>query len=117
MKRLNPAKLLSGLVYGAGVLTVLCLLVLWAAQSQFVPFPDAMLPSTLSELAFGWLALGTLPMLLACFALYRCWGLADSQHPRRSLCLVLLPGLLCALCLLVILSTWMAGSLVYTFLA
>lgn len=111
MKHLNAAKLLSGLVYGAGALIVLCLLVLWAAQIQFVPFPEAMLPSTLSELAFGWLALGTLPMMLACAALYRCWGLADRAHPKRSLCLVLLPGLLCALCLLFILGTWTVGSL------
>lgn len=114
MKRLSIAKLLSGTVYGVGVLVVVCLLVLCASQNHFVPAPNAMLPMTLSEAAFGWLALGTGPMLLSCLAVYRCWNIAESAHPKRNFCLVFLPSFLCAACLLFILGLFTVGNLFHS---
>ena len=85
----------SRAVYALGALTVLVLAALALLRVPFVPFPEAMLPATLGELAVQWLALGTLPMAAAAWLLRR-YGAPRLHHPA----LVWLPVLPCALCAL-----------------
>lgn len=88
-------KTFSRALYALGALTVLALSATALLQVSWVPFPQAMLPATLGELAVAWLAAGTLPMALAAWLLRR-YG----QVPMRRPTLVWLPVLPCAACAL-----------------
>ncbi len=84
-------------LYALGTLAAAVLTVLALLRAPWVPFPDAMLPMTLGELAAAWLAAGTLPMALAVRLLRRHGGLR-----LRRPALLWLPVLPCALCALYI---------------
>ena len=86
-------------IYMAGALAVAVLLLLAAAGPGYVPFPDAMLPMDLRELASAWLAIGFLPMLLASMQFYK---MAQQKA-------VFLPVGVCLLALLVWIGAWTAG--------
>lgn len=86
-------------LYVAGALVVTVLLLLTIAGPKYVPFPDAMLPMDLRELAFAWLAIGFLPMLLASVQFYKA--------VRRKA--VFLPAAICLLALLVWIGVWTVG--------
>lgn len=62
----KAAGIISNTIYGIGAAIVLSLGLLTLFGSTQVIYPDAMLPSTLREQGFMGLALGTIPMLLAC---------------------------------------------------
>lgn len=103
----NAAKLFSSVLYAAGALLALALLLIAVLRVPYVPFPDAMLPATLGELAIDWLALGALPMIIA-----TAW--LESAHPAletapRRKWLLRLPAMLCAGAVLLIVSVWTAG--------
>lgn len=86
-------------LYIVGVLIVAVLLLLAIAGPRYVPFPDAMLPADLRELAFAWLAIGFLPMLLASMRFHK--------MTRRKL--VFFPAAICLLALLVWIGAWTVG--------
>lgn len=56
---------MSDAIYFLGAAFVAVLTPLYFAQVSIIPFPDAMLPLELWELAQLWLALGFLPMSIA----------------------------------------------------
>lgn len=86
-------------VYAAGVLTVVVLLLLTVLGPNFVLFPDAMLPMDLRELALAWLAIGFLPMLLASMQFHKL--------VRRKV--VFLPAVMCLAALLFWVGIWTMG--------
>lgn len=88
-------KTLSRALYALGALAVLALTAAALLRVPWVPFPNAMLPATLGELAAVWLAAGTLPMVLAVWLLRR-----NGQVKMRRPALVWLPVLPCAACAL-----------------
>ena len=88
-------KTLSRALYALGTLAVLALTAAAVLRVDWVPFPDAMLPAALGELAVPWLALGTLPTALAAWLLRR-YGRVDPRRQR----FIWLPVLPCALCAL-----------------
>ena len=88
-------KPLSRALYALGTLAVLVLSTAVLLQISWVPFPNAMLPATLGELAVGWLAAGTLAMAAAAWLLRR-YGQVSIRRPA----LVWLPVLPCAACAL-----------------
>ena len=92
--RVFPVRFFARALYAAGTLVVLVLAVVAALRVPAVPFPAAMLPMTLGELATVWLALGTLPMAAAAWLLRR-YG----EVRGRYACLVWLPAVTCAACL------------------
>lgn len=88
-------KTLSRALYALGTLAVLALTAAALLRVAWVPFPGAMLPAALGELAVQWLALGTLPMAFAAWLLRR-YGRVDLRRQG----LIWLPVLPCALCAL-----------------
>ena len=98
------AKIIANTVYLLGTLVFAILICLFIFGADYVPFPDAMLPSSMREIAFIWLAIGTTPMLLSCIAVYRFNNIKESEHTKRILILIFLPAFLCGICLLVVLA-------------
>ena len=86
-------------LYISGVLAVAVLLLLTIAGPRYIPFPDAMLPMDLRELALAWLAIGFLPMLLA----------STRFHKMTRRKLVFLTAAVCLLALLVWIGAWTIG--------
>lgn len=58
-------------VYLTGTVTVAVLVVVFLVKPRVVPFPEAMLPVELGELASIWLAAGFFPMAVAAAVFYR----------------------------------------------
>ncbi len=93
-------KIISDAIYSVGVIIVLCLIALALFGSNEYRDPTAMIPFTWKELAIIWLAFGTIPMLLACMAIYRFNAIKNSTHKKRNFILIFLPGFICAACAL-----------------
>ena len=81
-------------LYALGALAVLVLCVLLFSHCDFVPWPEAMLPLALWELALNWLALGALPLWPLCVCTARLWGWRGF---RRFL--AYLPAIVCSVML------------------
>lgn len=81
-------KFLIAAVYGVGVAFVMILSACVIVRADFVPFPNAMLPLKLYELAEIWLAIGFLPM----FAATILFGRSRENFSR----VIYLPAIICA---------------------
>lgn len=79
-------------VYAVGTLMTAVLLCMFLSPSDFVPYPDAMLPAPLWQLATEWLAVGTLPMAAAS----RLFDRAFAAQRRRIRLLIYAPAIICA---------------------
>lgn len=88
-------KLLVNIVYavGAAITAVLCVIVV--LRVDIVLNPDAMLPMQLWESAAAWLAVGFIPMLLACVGVYKVNDIRLKSHAKRNTLLIFLPGAVC----------------------
>ena len=89
-------------LYALGALAVLVLCVLLFSHCDFVPWPEAMLPLALWELALNWLALGALPLWPLCVCTARLWGWRGF---RRFL--AYLPAWICTLFLAFWAAAWL----------
>jgi hypothetical protein len=97
-------KHLSNVIYAIGVLFFTALVGMWVFGGNTVLFPDAMLPYTLREQSFIWMAAGAVPMILASMAVYKYNAVKTSAHKKRNLALIFAPGFVCCGCLLFILA-------------
>lgn len=101
MRNYGRAFVLTAYVLGTAIVAVLSAILL--ARVDYVPFPDAMLPEQLWELAIDWLAVGTLPMALAA------WGmtLTTGAKEKKTRFLLFLPVLPCFGCLLLLVGVFL----------
>ncbi|HOQ08171.1 MAG TPA: hypothetical protein PLP87_10275 [Clostridiales bacterium] len=106
--KLETARIISNCIYGIGVTIVLALCGIFLFGSNQPVNPDAMLPFSWKELAFIWLAFGTIPMLLACVAVYNFNAIKNSPGRKLHFALVFLPGFICGACAL-----YIAGMVIY----
>lgn len=105
----KPVKIISDIIYGLGAAIVVALGAVALFGSNTAVFPDAMIPYSQKELAFIWLAFGTIPMVAACFAVYYFNALQKSAHKTRNFILIFLPGFICAACALFIIGVVAVG--------
>lgn len=103
------ARIVSNIVYGIGVALVISLACIALFGPVQISNPDAMIPLTWKELAFIWLSFGTIPMLLACIAVYKFNEVNKSTHKNRNLLLIFLPGFICGACALYMIGLLIAG--------
>ena len=96
----KTARIISNIIYGVGAAITACLSCVALFGSRQVINPDAMIPITIREQAFLALAAGSIPMLIACIAVYRLNGVKSTTHAKRNTVLILLPGLICGGCAL-----------------
>jgi hypothetical protein len=104
-------KIISNAVYIIGVAIALSLGITILFGSNEAINPDAMLPFTWKEQAFMGLAFGTVPMLLACMAVYKFNEIKNSVHKKRNFVLVFFPGFICSACALFIIGIIVAGMI------
>ncbi|MDR2734379.1 MAG: hypothetical protein LBC99_07020 [Spirochaetota bacterium] len=102
-------KILTNIIYAIGVFHVLCFVGIFLFAPDEPANPDAMLPLTWSENAVMWLAVGSIPMLLACIAAFYCNRIQESEHTKRNAILIFLPGFICLLCALIVLGMIAVG--------
>lgn len=105
----KSARIISNIVYCIGVAIVISLACIALFGSAQITNPDAMLPFTWKERAFIWLSFGTIPMLLACMAVYKFNGIKNSTQKKRHFFLILLPGIICGACALYIIGLLIVG--------
>ncbi|WP_207753455.1 hypothetical protein [Sporosalibacterium faouarense] len=77
-------KIISNVIYTAGIITVLYLGVICLFGSNEVVDSTAMIPFTWKERAFIWIALGTVPMNIACIAVYKFNSIANSAQKKAE---------------------------------
>lgn len=111
MNRMKSAKNISNVIYSVGVLIVLCLAVITLFGSNEAINPDSMIPLTWKEQSFIFLSIGTIPMFLACIAVYKFNGVKNSQHKKRNFIFIFLPGIICFACALFIIGVILSGFL------
>ncbi len=111
MDRQAIARKAADLVYALGVAICLILIVTALFGSTAVINPDAMLPITHRERAFGFLAAGAAPMLVACAVVYRLHRFHHQPHRWRNAGLIFLPGAICAACALFLVAILILGMI------
>ena len=100
MQTSTTTKIIAIAVYALGAAIVAALVVLYICGASYVPFPDAMLPATLSEIAFEYAAIGAIPMTLASLIMYNFVGIKNSVHRRRNAVFLFLPAAICGGCVM-----------------
>jgi uncharacterized membrane protein len=109
MKGAKTVRLVSNIIYAIGVFIVLTLGILSLFGPNETVSPTAMLPLTYKEMAFMWLAFGTVPMLLACIAVYKFNDIKNSAHKKRYFTFLFLPGFVCSACTLFVIGVIITG--------
>lgn len=100
MRRKRILKVIENTIYSLGIIVVLSLTVTALFGSNDYRDPTAMIPMTWRELAFAWLMVGAVPMLLACTAVYVLNGRNNGSYKKRDFVFIFLPGFLCIACVL-----------------
>lgn len=111
----KSVRIISNTIYGIGVAITISLGCVALLGSNQRINPDAMLPFTWRELAFMWLAVGSVPMLLACMVVYKFNAIKNSSHKIRNFILIFIPIFICAACALFIIGL-LAFGMVNSFL-
>jgi len=111
MNNIKIFKIISNAAYSIGVFIVLYLGITGIFGSNEVMNPEAMLPFTYKNRAFFLLAFGAVPMLLACMAVYKFNAVKNSQHKKRNLIFIFMPGFVCSACALFIIGIVILGMI------
>jgi len=101
---MNVGKLVrvtSNAIYIIGVAVLLTLLTFYIIGANMVPYPEAMIPWSMRDIAFMGLAIGAIPMGIACVAVYHFNRLRQSPKKTFKTILLFAPGVVCGICLLV----------------
>lgn len=107
----KAARIISNIVYAVGtVITATLVGIALFGPNQTVN-PEAMLPFTLKEQAFTWLAFGATPMVLACMAVFRFNEIKNSVNKKRNFVLIFLPGFACSACALFVIGVVIVGMI------
>ena len=102
-----------GLVYVIGTLITFILLIIVLLKINIVPFPDAMLPMELYELAFNWLAIGALPMLITTILFCKYYRGLNQTHKKKKIILESIPAIICCVPFFYWIYALTIGSVIY----
>jgi hypothetical protein len=91
-------KMVATIIYIIGTLITFILFVVYLSHTKIVLNPNAMIPMYLYEEAFIWLAFGVIPMALACYAVYRSYGICECFNAKRNTFLIFIPSMICGCC-------------------
>ena len=100
MNRTRPAIIIANTVYAIGVMLVICLGSIALFGSGEPVNPDSMMRYSWRNMAFFSLAIGTIPMLAACTAVYKLNNVKSSARKKSRFLLLFLPGFICSACML-----------------
>ncbi len=91
MNGTKTVRLISNTIYAIGSAVALTLSIISLFGPNEAVFPMTMIPFAYKELAFIWLAFGTVPMLLASMAVYKFNDMKNSAHKKRYFIFIFLP--------------------------
>lgn len=111
MNMTKTLKTISIVIYTIGIVITLCLGTISLLGSNEPIDSTAMIPFTRKEQAFICLALGAVPMLLACMAVYKFNAIKNSTHKRRNFLFIFIPGFVCSACALYVIGVIIAGMI------
>ena len=109
------AKIIFNIIYCVGVAITLCLIIISIFGANKVVNPNSMLLMTWQEIAFCWLAFGSVPMILVCIFVYKFNDIKNTAHKRRNFIFIFLPGFICLTCALFVIGVVGLG-MINTFL-
>jgi hypothetical protein len=104
-------KIISNIAYIVGVVITLCLGIISLFGTNEIINSTSMIPFTWKEQAFIWLAFGTVPMILACMAVYKFSAINNSTHKKRNFIFIFLPGFVCSACALYVIGVIIVGMI------
>ena len=111
MNSTKTLRMISNIVYTVGIIIVLCLGTISLFGLNEAIDSTAMLPFTWKEQAFMGLALGTVPMLFACMAVYKFNAIKNSTHKKRNFIFIFLPVFICSTCALYVIGVIVVGMI------
>lgn len=92
------AKMVWGTIYSIGTCITLLLSIVLLSRSDIIINKEAMLPLKLYEQAFILLTFGAIPMVIACYMVYKVYEIKKSYHPKRNSIIIFIPGIICVSC-------------------
>lgn len=92
------AKMVWGTIYSIGTFITLLLSIVVLSRSDIIINKEAMLPIQLYEQAFILLSFGAIPMVIACYMVYKVYEIKKSYHPKRNSIVIFIPGIICVSC-------------------
>ncbi len=111
MKETKTVRVISNVIYAIGAVIAFILIIISLFGPNKAVNPMAMIPFTWKEQAYIWLAFGTIPMLLACAAVYKFNAIKNTPRKKRYSILIFFPGLICSVCALSIIGIIIAGMI------
>lgn len=91
-------KIIWTTIYAIGTCITLLLSIVFLSHSDIVINKDAMIPFQLYEKAFILLAFGVVPMVIACYMVYKVYEIKNSYHSKRNSIIIFIPGIICVSC-------------------
>lgn len=104
-------KTIWGIIYSIGTFITLLLSIVFLWHSNIIINQDAMLPFKLYEQAFLLLGFGSVPMLVSCYMVYRCFEVKTSNHPKRNCLIIFIPSMICLACAIFIFGVLLVGMM------
>ena len=104
MKKIS--KIIWGVIYFIGTCITLFISIVLLSRSDIIINQEAMIPFQLYEQAFILLAFGSIPMVIACYMVYKVYEIKMSYHSKRNSIIIFIPGIICVSC-----ATFMFGLL------
>jgi hypothetical protein len=94
-------KIISNTIYGIGVAFVIACVAGVFFGKGVIPHPESLFRITLQDIAALCLAIGSIPMILACMAVYKFNCIKTTPKKKRNFILIFLPGFICAASVLI----------------
>ena len=104
-------KIIGGAIYFIGTCITLILSIVFLSGLDIIINPEAMIPVQLNEQAFELLALGAIPMLIACYMVYKVYEIKKSYHHKIKTIIIFMPGVICVSCAIVIFAILLIGMI------
>ena len=106
---MNKLKILANIIYGIGVAIFVALFLMYIFGADYIPNPEAMLPSTLRGVAFIYAAVGALPMLGVTIVVYFLNDIGEKKLNKLYKVVFFFPAAVCCGCFLYIVGIFMIG--------
>ena len=101
MKTNVVAKITINIIYGFGLLCLIISIGCLAFGADIVPYPEAMIPSSLSYYGFFAMACGFIPFAITTHIVYRLNGIKDFPNYKIRRFFLFLPSAICGVCFLI----------------
>ena len=104
-------KMIWGAIYSIGTFITLLLSIVLLSRSEIIINQESMIPFQLYEQGFILLALGSIPMVISCYMVYKIYEIKKSYHHKRNSIIIFIPGIICVSCAIFIFGLLFVGMI------